>query len=139
VALTPAATSSKAIQACFQTFAQAWLCCESRSKLPGRITLGCGLQIVFWSVQDVARDVTSQEVVAKEVTAFMTNIGSVRVSNCCIADRFCLRLILSQTTGTPGFPSCKRSFMLCGGCSLLLGNARAVVADMSPCILHPPP
>lgn len=29
--------------------------------------------------QEVAKSVTSQEIIAKEVTAFMTNIGSVRV------------------------------------------------------------
>ena len=28
----------------------------------------------------MAKDVKSQEIIAKEVTAFMTNIGSVRVS-----------------------------------------------------------
>lgn len=31
-------------------------------------------------LQEVASDVRSQEIIAKEVTSFMTNIGSVRVS-----------------------------------------------------------
>ena len=32
-------------------------------------------------MQEVAKYVTSQEIIAKEVTAFMTNIGSVRVGS----------------------------------------------------------
>lgn len=31
-------------------------------------------------MQEVAGDVKSQEIIAREVTTFMTNIGSVRVS-----------------------------------------------------------
>lgn len=45
--------------------------------------------MLFFALQDVAKDVTSQEIIAKEVTTFMQNIGSVRVRAMLAIDKTC--------------------------------------------------
>lgn len=38
--------------------------------------------MMCYILQDVAKDVSAQEIIAREVTQFMTTAGSVRVSSC---------------------------------------------------------
>ena len=61
-----------------------------------------------------------------------------RVYCCCLAgNRRLYEVSIRKWFSTGGVPSCERSLPLCG-CSLLVGNATVVVADMSTCNLHPP-